>query len=565
VSPLACQTGSQTAHCGAGRCRIALGLILLLAVAVRFQGLGAKSLWYDEALSWRLQGFPPAEIVQRASEAGTTHPPMYFLLLHFWARAFGESEFALRSLAAVAGVATTWGMFFLVREVVLFPARGAAGPQRDAAVWAGLVASLLAAVSPFHVYFAKQVRGYTLGMLLFVLSSWALLRMLAARSKRAAALWATGYGLLGLAFCYTHSLAVFSIAAQAVFIIVHFWRAPRAREAVKANAISSDAELCSRRGDPGEPPADVRRFVRVCVLGAGLLVLVGYAPWLPSVWRQSENLRTSWERPLSVSALVQQPFAGLAGIPDSVPVEPEALAWTVTFVLLAVLLVSGMGGGPGGVFLFLAGTIPLLLNVAYSTVSVRSIFVARYFAFVQPAWLASFALAVSRIPRYPERALVAAVLVLWSGFGWSEYWDALGPGHKPGMRAAAAHVSEGHAAGEMVLAQTPWVYFKLAYYLPAHIPVRLCVDVVDRQGHFGSTHLQPSDMITLDDAIAGQPARLWIVTSRCYNYTGYLYPDIALPTTWRMSESRYFEQDIRWERPIEVKCFVHDANEEHHP
>lgn len=196
--------------------------------------------------------------------------------------------------------------------------------------------------------------------------------------------------------------------------------------------------------------------------------------------------------------------------------------------------------------------------------SPRSIFIARHLAFAQPAWLASFGLAVSRIPHHAERAFVVGLLVLWSGFGWLEYWSGLSPAAKPGMRAAAAYLSEHHQAGEPVLAQTPWLYFKLAYYLPADIPVRLCVAAVDRGSHFGSAHLKASDLITLDEVLADTPRRLWIVTSDCYRFMGSRYPDIVLPPNWRMAGSWDFDQDIRWETPIRVICFVNTANESRH-
>jgi hypothetical protein len=60
-------------------------IIVIIGALIRFYGINAKSLWYDESLSWRLQKLPVSEIIARTSEESTTHPPGYFIVLRFWA------------------------------------------------------------------------------------------------------------------------------------------------------------------------------------------------------------------------------------------------------------------------------------------------------------------------------------------------------------------------------------------------------------------------------------------------------------------------------------------------
>jgi uncharacterized membrane protein len=66
-------------------------LILLLAGALRFWGIGAESLWLDEATSLVVADNPPATIVALTAEE--IHPPLYYLLLHLLLL-FGRSEAA---------------------------------------------------------------------------------------------------------------------------------------------------------------------------------------------------------------------------------------------------------------------------------------------------------------------------------------------------------------------------------------------------------------------------------------------------------------------------------------
>jgi mannosyltransferase len=123
-----------------------LGLILLLALALRFYRLDGQSLWADEGNSAALALRSLSTITRDA--AHDIHPPLYYYLLHFWVGLFGTSEIALRSLSALAGTALVLATYLLGRE--LFSHRTA------------LIAALLAAWSPFQIYYSQETRMYIL-------------------------------------------------------------------------------------------------------------------------------------------------------------------------------------------------------------------------------------------------------------------------------------------------------------------------------------------------------------------------------------------------------------------
>ena len=94
---------------------MALSAIVALAAMVRCQNLAALSYDFDEAFCWKMIGFPVGEIWTRS--ALDNHPPLYFYLLWGWARVFGDSPQALRSLSVLLGLATVVGAYFLVRQI----------------------------------------------------------------------------------------------------------------------------------------------------------------------------------------------------------------------------------------------------------------------------------------------------------------------------------------------------------------------------------------------------------------------------------------------------------------
>lgn len=531
---------------------LVLVLLLCLAAGLRIPTLEAKCLWLDEVLSWRLQSFPISLMLERTGGSATVHPPLYFAALHAWTRCLGESHVALRSLAAAAGVLTVATMFFLARDASRFSAPDPRDPA--APVRAGLVAAVLAALSPFQIYLSQQVRGYTLGMLFFALSSWFLLRALHGSGRSSRRFW-VAYAFSALAFCYTHNLAIFSITAQGVFAFLYLW-GPGSRQRLCSETIASEPSPAPFEKElpavPRKTPC-LAKVQRGWAMVAALILILGYLPWLPRTLGQSKSLSTSWVRTLSVHDLAREPYSALLGTPDARFASIDGVAWAVVLVLLAVLAYLAFWGGWGGAYVVLAGLIPTLLILLYSAYSIRSIFDARYLAFVQPAWLVALALAVSRIPARDERWLAIGVLVLWSINGCYESWGEIGPSGKPGMRAASQYIMAHRSQGEPVVAQTSAEFLKLTYYLRSVQPV-LCVTSPDRNQQFCAAHLYDDDLQTLDRILAGNPRGLWVVSSDSYRH--FQPAEVVLSDKWQQKDEQSFDQDVYWERPIFVRHFV---------
>src|SRR4051794_8614637 len=79
-------------------------VVVLLAAVLRFHLLDHQSLWNDEGNSLRLAERTIPDLI--ATARFDIHPPGYYVLLSFWLRLTGESEFALRALSALAGLLT---------------------------------------------------------------------------------------------------------------------------------------------------------------------------------------------------------------------------------------------------------------------------------------------------------------------------------------------------------------------------------------------------------------------------------------------------------------------------
>ena len=80
-----------------------VGLLILIAFAVRSVSLDAQSLWRDEVDALRFATAPWSEMLSNFTHPGW-NGPLYFLLLRAWVALTGTSEYALRFFSLIFGV-----------------------------------------------------------------------------------------------------------------------------------------------------------------------------------------------------------------------------------------------------------------------------------------------------------------------------------------------------------------------------------------------------------------------------------------------------------------------------
>jgi hypothetical protein len=181
---------------------LVLAAIVLLAAWLRFRHLGLQSYWFDESVTVRIVDQPFGGMVDAIPRTEST-PPLYYVLAWLWSRIAGVSEPGLRSLSAVAGVATV-------------PLVWAAG-RRLVGSRAGLVAAALCAANPTLVWYSQEARSYAL-MVFFGAVSFLLF---ASTRERASGRSLSVWGLACAAALATHYFAAFLILPEAALLL---WR-----------------------------------------------------------------------------------------------------------------------------------------------------------------------------------------------------------------------------------------------------------------------------------------------------------------------------------------------------
>ena len=217
--------------------RLALLPIMVVGAIVRFDGIGSKSIWQDEAFSIRMAKLSPPDMIAQLRDLDL-HPPLYYLLLHYWIDLVGDSEAAVRSLSALVGLATVLAIYKI----------GSLLSGRSV----GLLASLLVSLSAMDVWYSRTARMYALLALLTVLSFHFLVRL--ARNERGLGT-VSAYLVASVALIYTHAYGLFVLAAQSVFVLFGLW--------------------------VSRAPGRLKELRRWVVLQLG--ILVAYIPWI-IVW-----------------------------------------------------------------------------------------------------------------------------------------------------------------------------------------------------------------------------------------------------------------------------------------
>jgi mannosyltransferase len=187
---------------------VAVGLITVLAAALRFYRIGHQGFWFDEANTALLVHFSPGKMLGLIPQTEST-PPLYYCLAWVWAHVFGYGETALRSLSALAGVAAVPVAYGAAAKLI--------GRR------AGLIAAALTACNPVLVWYSQEARSYELLVLFSGVSLLAFAYLLDRPTRRTAAAWVIA-AALALA---THYYAVLIVVPEAIWLlVVHRRRRP---------------------------------------------------------------------------------------------------------------------------------------------------------------------------------------------------------------------------------------------------------------------------------------------------------------------------------------------------
>lgn len=313
---------------------LALAGVIALGAALRFWHLDLKPLWLDEVLTALLSlghrykdvplevVFPPPTLqelftlqpdrscaeIAKAVATESTHPPLFFCLMHQWLNwvepIAQPLSWKLRALPALVGTGAIAAIYALNR-IAFSPA-------------AGLMGAAFMAVSPFAVYLSQEARHYTLPVLLIIVALLGLMQIqhVFYIQKRLPhpVVWLF-WGITNSIGCYVHYFFILAFIAQILTLTgLMYWRR---RMLPKGSWVA----------------------VTLVVSSVG----VSYLPWFSVLLGSVGRSETGWlPKPQHLAPLYQTVLAWLSMI-IALPVEGQLLWIQVPAVLLTIVFGSWVG------------------------------------------------------------------------------------------------------------------------------------------------------------------------------------------------------------------------------
>ncbi|HLH74447.1 MAG TPA: glycosyltransferase family 39 protein [Chloroflexota bacterium] len=414
-----------------------LVILIFLAFTARVWKIGVQSLWFDEALSAIFAAQPVRQLLPTLVYQDL-HPPLYYLLLHFWMRLVGNSEFAIRYLSLLCGLPAVPATYIFGRALfhsTVGRESEASGPKSPissrAAIVIGLIGAFLLAFSPFMVYYSQEARMYALLATMSLFSSHALWKLLTSRQPR----WWWAYVIFTTAMLYSQYFGGLVVVFQCLVVFSLLLRGnPVARKAI------------------------------------GAMVLVGllYVPWLPFAYLQIERMikvPDFWKGELSFTYVLGHIFGAFALGQFAALGNLVAAAVVIGCLLgIGILLMvrQALRHGQGEFYLLAYLLLPFL--GLYALLVQNPKFTERYLIMIVPAFY--LALGYGLVVLADRTRYARLSVIRWSGMlastviflalvgaTFSQLWQVYyGPGYrKDDNRGAIDYIEQHYQPGDVVL------------------------------------------------------------------------------------------------------------------
>ncbi len=197
----------------APRMVLLIAALTFLAFGLRLYRLDAQSLWLDEGSTWvEVTGKGWLALFTELFSPNAGYP-LYHLLVKAWVLVAGDSEWALRFPSALAGALVVPVLMAAAIEVRV-------DTGRVNARYAPALTGLLAAFSPYALWYAQDAKVYSLLIFVSALLIWTFLRAMRLETRCA---WFLFIGV-ALISVFVHRLALLSLAGAAFVLALHTWR-----------------------------------------------------------------------------------------------------------------------------------------------------------------------------------------------------------------------------------------------------------------------------------------------------------------------------------------------------
>ena len=419
-----------------------LFVILIAAFALRLYRLGVSSLWYDETVSVVLARQDLLALTRHT--AGDIHPPLYYYLLHFWGQFAGWSEFSSAFLSLCFGVLLIALVYRVAREFL--------NPR------VALIAALIAALSPYNLWYSQEVRMYTLGATLGLASAYFFARMLSSRQSLVNSEQSTrftfhvsrdfiAYVIVSALGIYTLYYFAFLLVFENFAALIWFIRKSR----IENRKLILEFEIF-----------DLARW-----FFSQLAILVLYAPWLPIAFRHATDPPVPpWRSFTALPNVLLESFSALAFGQSIDPITALPV-----LIIVAIVLAFAFRKNNRSLITpaFLLGYTFVPFLIIYVLSLWKPLYHVRYIFTYSPGFYILLACGIQQIAnrewRMKRVLLFTFYFLLFTFSAYSTYNFWFDPRYaKDDLRGAVHYLAEHWRPGDAILINAGYTYTAFVYY-----------------------------------------------------------------------------------------------------
>jgi len=472
-----------------------IGLAVITGAIARFAFITKSSIWHDEGFSILLAKRSSVEIW--IGSARDVHPPLYYLLLHWWMKLFGDSVVAIRSLSAVASLGVIIVGFLIIKRM--------AGQR------AAILAAFILALAPFLVRYSQEARMYGLLGLFMLLALYAVMRIV----EQPKIVWPYVLYAIMIGFgMYTHYFTGLAVIAFWVYLI--FLQSPKQWRIGKTIFLSLKWWL------------------------ANVAALLLFLPWLPSAFAQLTRGQGLGWLPKATLTTFHDTIWQFLTFTDAHNLG-QLVFWLVPIVVVCAalyVLITNSTKEKYACLLVSYSFVPIFLTLLISTQ--KPLFHERYFAFAAIGIYLIIAMAIDRLAgkHIWVFGLLSAVVIGTEIIGVRNVYAQAN--HQ--MAVAMQAVNQQYISGDTIIAGEMYVYFDGSYYNQTNQKILLYTGISQPNG-YGESGLLYNQNVYIDSfAQIPQGSRVWLVGK-----TGEHQYYNNIPASWQLikqSEAGYSEMRL---------------------
>lgn len=322
---------------------IILIILLLLFAIANLSIIGNSSASFDEGFSSYIATLSILEISHYTSL--DVHPPLYYILLHFWQNIFSNNISTIRSMSLVWSVISLVLAFLLVRKAF----------SRSSA-W---VSVFLLMISPLFMYYSHNTRMYTMSLAICLMATYILVLLHSTRRYGTRILLWVVYAILLALGMWTSYFTILIWISHFIWVIYENYSNTKTFH--------------------------IRKIIPKAMLLSIALSIILYLPWIPFfISRYATVLNEGfWIGPVSIDTLISTLTTMTVLKPAYETSDWMALA-VIEWLAISVLLIKRAYRSfnkPDLIFfrlLLITSFVPIIILIMMSMPPLRPSFTYRY-------------------------------------------------------------------------------------------------------------------------------------------------------------------------------------------